>query len=69
MKGQKPPAATRGVSPGAGDDNEDNEEQGEEGGGEEPEIQDLVPRTDIGCVSHCVINNLASTSLAGWGFF
>ncbi|XP_076471814.1 cytoskeleton-associated protein 5-like isoform X2 [Babylonia areolata] len=46
VKGQKPPAATRGLAPG-GDGEEEEEERGEGGTQEEEEVQDLVPRTDI----------------------
>ena len=47
MKGEKPPAPTRGLSPQeeAGSDDDEDEGDDENSG---PNIADLVPRTDIG---------------------
>ncbi|XP_070200256.1 cytoskeleton-associated protein 5-like isoform X2 [Littorina saxatilis] len=49
VKDAKPPAPTRGLTPGGEGGEEEDEEGGQEGGAaaEEVEIQDLVPRTDI----------------------
>lgn len=46
VKGEKPPPATRGLVASEGGDEEEGG-GGEEGEGEEGELQDLVPRTDI----------------------
>ena len=47
VKGEKPPAATRGLTAAGGGEEDDEEE--EEGGGaeEEASVLDLVPRNDI----------------------
>lgn len=45
VKGEKPPAPTRGLAPGGGDDEEEADEEEKQDDDAEP--QDLVPRTDI----------------------
>ena len=50
VKGQKPPTATRGASPGeegGEDEDEDDDGDGDGDGGGGVNVADLVPRTDI----------------------
>ncbi|KAK3102168.1 hypothetical protein FSP39_009299 [Pinctada imbricata] len=60
VKGEKPPAPVRGLKSGGGGKDDDEDEDEADDGGEEPAMEDLVPRNDIGDkITEELINSMA----------